>query len=371
MNGFAASAKAINIDTSVPLSCFNPKTLPIMSTLASEFALFDAFYAAVPGPTEVNRMYMHSASSQGMGFNDLSRLLLGFPGRTIYHNVQDAGYTWNSYVDPVASSWVFTELRNTRYVNNYRAMPTFHADCKAGKLANYNFIEPRYFSLPLFPANDQHPSHSVAEGERLLKNIYESIRNSPQWNTTALIITYDEHGGFYDHMPTPVVGVPNPDNINSTKPPFDFKRLGVRIPMIVASPWIPKGLVVHEAGPAQMPTATSQYDTTSILATVKKMFGLPNFLTKRDAWASSFENIFSLNAPRSDCPTKLPAVPTQFFAKDLTTEPTQPLNDLQKTWITLGAALHGRSVNADEIPSEQEGGKLLEHFVKTYWEKDF
>ena len=92
------------------------------------------------------------------------------------------------------------------------------------------------------PANDDHPSHDVANGQRLVKEVYETLRGSPQWNETLLVITYDEHGGFYDHVQTPYVNVPNPDG-NTGPPPafFKFDRLGVRVPTIMVSPWIKKG----------------------------------------------------------------------------------------------------------------------------------
>ncbi len=109
-----------------------------------------------------------------------------------------------------------------------------------GTLPTYSFIEPRYFSFPEFPANDEHPSHDVSQGELLIKQVYELVRNSPIWNTTLLILTFDEHGGFYDHVPTPTKDVPSPDGINSTEPPFDFRRLGVRVPTILISPWVNK-----------------------------------------------------------------------------------------------------------------------------------
>lgn len=100
----------------------------------------------------------------------------------------------------------------------------------------------RYFDLSGFPADDDHPAHDVANGQRLVKEVYETLRNGPQWNETLLLITYDEHGGFYDHVATPYTGVPNPDGLTGPEPFFfKFDRLGVRIPTIMISPWIKKG----------------------------------------------------------------------------------------------------------------------------------
>lgn len=103
-------------------------------------------------------------------------------------------------------------------------------------------IEPRYFDLLGAEANDDHPAHDVGNGQRLVKEVYEMLRASPQWNESLLIVSYDEHGGFYDHVETPYVGVPNPDGMRGPAPfLFDFDRLGVRVPTIMVSPWIKKG----------------------------------------------------------------------------------------------------------------------------------
>lgn len=130
-----------------------------------------------------------------------------------------------------------------KYIDNFHLFDQkFKKHCEEGKLPNYVVIEQRYFDLLSVPANDDHPSHDVAEGQRFVKEVYETLRRSPQWNEILFVITYDEHGGFYDHVPTPVDGVPNPDDI-AGPPPFNFQfdRLGVRVPTIIVSPWIQPG----------------------------------------------------------------------------------------------------------------------------------
>ncbi len=125
----------------------------------------------------------------------------------------------------------------------------------------------------------------MSNGEILLKETYEIIRNSPHWEESLFVITYDEHGGFYDHVPTPLYA-PNPDGI--VHPDFGFDRLGVRVPTIMVSPWIKKGTVVHAPPKDQMPFGTSEYEASSVYATVKKMWQLDSdFLTKRDEWAAT------------------------------------------------------------------------------------
>ena len=90
------------------------------------------------------------------------------------------------------------------------------------------------------PPDWQHPDASVKEGERLIKNVYEALRNSPQWEQTAFVLMYDEHGGFYDHVTPPQVGVPSPDNVKSVPDGFNFDRLGIRIPVGKLPIFLPK-----------------------------------------------------------------------------------------------------------------------------------
>lgn len=130
-----------------------------------------------------------------------------------------------------------------KYIDNFHQFDvSFKRHCKEGKLPNYVVIEPRYFDLLSLAANDDHPKHDIAQGQQLVKEIYEALRASPQWNETLFLVIYDEHGGFYDHVPTPVTGVPSPDDIVGPEPFFfKFDRLGVRVPAILVSPWIKPG----------------------------------------------------------------------------------------------------------------------------------
>ncbi|KAM0889860.1 hypothetical protein ACQ4PT_027440 [Festuca glaucescens] len=172
-----------------------------------------------------------------------------------------------------------------------------------------------------------------------IKEIYETLRASPQWNETLMIITYDEHGGFFDHVPTPVDGVPSPDDIVGSAPyNFMFNRLGVRVPTIMISPWIEKGTVVH--GPNGSPTPTSQYEHSSIPATVKKLFNLPqDFLTKRDAWAGTFEGVVQTRTePRTDCPEQL-SMPVRIRQTEANEE--AKLSSFQREIVQLVSALNG------------------------------
>ena len=170
------------------------------------------------------------------------------------------------------------------------------------------------------------------------------------------MISQDEHGGFYDSVPPPTKGVPNPGDGYAPHPPhmdFDFKRLGLRIPTLLVSPWVNKGTVIHEptdpGGLGTAPTPTSQFELSSLPATVKQLYGLKNFLTKRDEWAGTFEKVFEArDAPRTDCPKTLPAPPNGARA-DGTLPPAAaareaalPLNGLQRHIVSTFLGLEAR-----------------------------
>ncbi|MCW3052594.1 MAG: non-specific phospholipase [Chthonomonadales bacterium] len=144
-----------------------------------------------------------------------------------------------------------------------------------------------------------HGPYDVRPADQLVADVYNQLRsNDVVWNKSVLIITMDEHGGFYDHVVPPAA--PNPDGIDASN--FQFDRLGVRVPAVIASPWIPAGTV-----------DSTSYQHTSILATLKNLYGLANSLTKRDASANAFDKLFSEATPRTDTPQTIagaPHVPT-------------------------------------------------------------
>ncbi|KAG5629020.1 hypothetical protein H5410_000737 [Solanum commersonii] len=268
MNGFAQ--QALSMDPNMPdqvMNGFQPEMVSVYKTLVSEFAVFDRWFASVPASTQPNRLYVHSGTSHGATSNIASLLAKGYPQRTIFENLDDAGVNFGIYYQNIPATLFYLNLRKLKYVGKFHPYDlTFKSDAKSGKLPGYVVVEQRYMDSKLIPANDDHPSHDVYQGQMFVKEVYETLRASPQWNQTLFVITYDEHGGFFDHVPTPVTGVPSPDGIVGPDP-FDFKfdRLGVRVPTIMISPWIEKGTVVH--GPNGSPFPTSEYEHSSIPAT--------------------------------------------------------------------------------------------------------
>ncbi|KAJ3109874.1 hypothetical protein HDU97_000104 [Phlyctochytrium planicorne] len=304
---------------------FTPEALPITTTLASEYAVFDRFFSSVPGPTIPNRSFLMSATSNGLFFNDIKEYIKGFPQKSIFGLLDDNKVKWKNYFAEYPSSIIFSDVRNIGDVaGKLRTFDTFLEDAQKGQLPSFSFIDPDYGDVPGGKSCDNHPPADVARGEAFLKKIYEAVRNSPQWESTMLIITYDEHGGFYDHVPPPV-NVPSPDKISDDSTVLKFTRLGVRIPTIVVSPWIAKGTVVTRP---RGPTPTSEFELSSVIATLRRLWNLSGSpLTRREAWAGTFEWIIdSLSSPRKDCPTTLPDPPA--FS-----EPDPTLEDDVEAWI--------------------------------------
>lgn len=212
-------------------------------SLVSEFAVFDRWFASVPASTQPNRLYVHSGTSHGATSNDVIRLAVGFPQRTIFDDLNEAGISFGIYFQNLPATLFYRNLRKVKYIPRFHYYEaSFRKDAGEGKLPAYTVVEQRYMDTKAEPGNDDHPSHDVYEGQMFVKEVYEILRSSPQWNQTLLVITYDEHGGFYDHVPTPNKGVPSPDGIVGPHPFFfKFDRLGVRVPSFAVSPWINKG----------------------------------------------------------------------------------------------------------------------------------
>uniref|UniRef100_A0A0D9ZFX9 Uncharacterized protein n=1 Tax=Oryza glumipatula TaxID=40148 RepID=A0A0D9ZFX9_9ORYZ len=356
MAGFAQQAekeKPGMADT--VMNGFRPEAVPVYRELVRQFAVCDRWFASNPASTQPNRLFVHSATSHGLVSNDTKLLVAGLPQRTIFDSLHDAGFSFGIYYQYPPSTLFYQSLRQLKYAGNFHPFDlAFRRHCAEGKLPNYVVVEQRYFDLKMLPGNDDHPSHDVSEGQRFVKEVYEALRGGPQWEEALLVVTYDEHGGFYDHVPTPV-GVPSPDGIVSAAPFFfEFDRLGVRVPALFISPWIEPGTVVHRPSG---PYPTSEFEHSSIPATVKKLFNLKSFLTNRDAWAGTFDVVLTRDAPRTDCPATLPE-PVKMRP---TTEAAEQaaLTEFQEELVQLGAVLNGDHADEDVYPRKLVEGMTV------------
>lgn len=340
-NGFVFDYAQITGNSGPPahriMRCYDPASLPVLRALAQEFALCDHWHSSVPGPTWPNRFFLHAATSGGFVDNNPR----DYSMRTIYQNLEDNGRSWRIYFHDMPQALGLTALRQS--ITHFGLFDEqFAEQCANGMLPNYAFIEPRYFDFLWLKANDQHPPHSVLPGEHLLADVYEHLRASPVWNKTVLVVTWDEHGGTYDHV-LPPASV-NPDG--KSTPEFGFDRLGVRVPALIISPFVKRGTIDH-----------TLYEHASVPAFLKRVFNLPDFLTARDAAANTFESALSLSAPRADTPERLnrpsggaPLLPVSKVLRELSSEvvlaakaagqPSTALtSDLQASMVALAHSL--------------------------------
>jgi phospholipase C len=315
MSGFlysgnqAADAQKVTGQGSRVLECFAVGDVPYITHLAQEFALFNFWYSSLPGPTWPNRFFIHAATSGGLTDSpDTASIVEGFSfaNGTIYHTIENGGKDWRIYHDGLPQTAGIDSIRFAYidpFTKHFREMKYFVQDVNAGILPEYTFIEPQYDTGGNYVnGNSMHPLNDIRKGDLLVKQVYETIRNSKiYWPNTMLIITFDEHGGFYDHV-SPPAAVSTGDDSKYANPAhkFKFDRYGIRVPAIVISAYTQKGTVIGED-----PTDTTTiFDHSSVPATVEKRFGLPP-LTARDKVAKTLEIALNLDEPRDDAPPQL------------------------------------------------------------------
>jgi len=281
---------------------FAQKQLPVLTTLALEFAVFNCWFASIPGPTICNRAFAHYGTSFGQIGMDV--FYVKEPYKSIYERMVAANHTAKIYYYDTTSSTmeVVNLLQNEPKL--FGTYQQFLTDCQGGTLPEYSFVEPNYNDHDGDDgeevASDQHPDHDIRAGENFIASIYNAIKaNADLWQSTALLVVYDEHGGTFDHVVPPPCSPNTPDgfsasaNDTGTGMPFAFDRLGVRVPAILISPWVPKATVVDGR----------TFEHASIPATVTKYFlGSYAQRTAREAAADTFLDLLSLDAMRQDCP---------------------------------------------------------------------
>jgi len=342
------------------MECYEPAQVNVMATLAKEFAVFDHWHCDVPSQTYTNRAFWHSGTSYNFVNNSPSKKwILDQSGDTLFNRLQDKGIPWKIYTDnPISITGIihFKQLLDYHFTH-IKSFKHFLEDAENGALPDYTFIEPRFFT----PHNDQHPSSydsalygaastgSVLLGEKLIWQVYEAIRNSNSekgnnWENTLLIITHDEHGGCYDHIPPP--SAPSPNN-----PPlvgedgFKFDRLGVRVPMIMVSAHIKPNTIVNNT-----------YHHTSFLNTMCEKWGIDHF-TERDKNAPKFYEVFTSPEVRDVKTWPIipePKLPDGWENIDFS---DTPLNGLEKT--ILSALPHITDMDVEELKTIKTVGHAM------------
>jgi phospholipase C len=364
MSGFVASYGAVSGSVAKShrvMKCFNPQKVPVIASLAKEYALCTRWFSSVPGPTLPNRAYAHGATS--VGHVDMT-VNWWKESTTIYERLAKFGNTAKIYYTDATIALTYGGLianQDRFFVPDFAQ---FYSDCKNNNLPDYCFLEPRYNASNgnnPSAATDQHPDHDVSEGEDLILQVYNGVRSNPDtWNSTLLVIVYDEHGGLFDHIPPPAAV--SPDNIDSVSPAFGFDRLGVRVPAVLVSPYIPAGTVIGD----------TVFDHASLAATARKVFigagWEDTFLTQRDKVANTFEGVLTLAAPRAANEVD----PTRFHQQVLAAhsvsladrarmQAASPLSDHQQALVAVMATAAANRMTQASAAQMHQNMKTLVH----------
>ena len=332
------------------MQTFGPAEAPVINGLARDFAVCDRWFASVPAQTWPNRGFMHTGSSDGHINNDAYEL---YDIPTIFNVLQGQGKSWGVFSDttliPSLTLGQFSPrlLPFSGHFHQYKVFKTLcQADAAAPaakKLPQYSFVEPRFVpELGLFKVDypsDYHPPHDVGRGDAFLADVYQAVRSSPYRDRILLVITFDEHGGCYDHVPPPSGAAPPQPWPKSRDGQFDFSRFGVRVPAIVISSYVRPGTVFRAS------TAEAPYDHTSILATLRDWLKLDSdpahsFLSSpRIKAAPTLDRLLTLDetGKNANWPE---IVPTRAAGENDQSLDT-PLNDVQKSLLATAVRLRG------------------------------
>jgi len=335
------------------MQCYSVAQLPIISTLATSFAVSDAWFCSVPSQTWPNRGFVQTGSSDG----NINNNYVPWDITTVFDVFGDNGLSWMVYNNGVPPSLTKTMFLGKYILNetNFGDIGVFQAACAqpadapAGqKLPAFSFVEPNFGVI----GNDQsyHPPHDVRPGEEFLATIYTAIQQSPYRDAILFIILFDEHGGTYDHVEPPTGAKPPKPGAVSSSENFTFCRFGVRVPAIIVSSWVKPGTVFRSNTDVPL-------DHTSVLATLRDWQGLSaafaaNLPSPRIGAAPNLAYV--LTEPNAQ---PWPTLPTPPASLAVIPEPddSEPLNGVQQS-VLIGASgiAAGRPLTAAEATAARE-----------------
>jgi phospholipase C len=357
---------------------YNQNDLPFYYDLAGKFALSDRYFSAVLGPTFPNRSYLMAATSFGhLTTSDTFPPVGGYKPitGTIFDLLNQNGVTWADYFQDAPQGGSFLAFSATDVDPHFLPLPVFLAQAAGvpgfGSLPSVSFVDPNFGIFGNANENDEHPPTDIQRGQAYVSQVVNAVRNGPFWKDSIIVITYDEHGGYYDHVHPPLAaqgGARNPDGINpgqcedlSNSPASlqpgggaecsanplsktdtsvldaealcpalaanptgrfpakcaNFDQLGVRVPMMAISPFSKQAYVSHTVG---------SHD--SLLALIEKRFltvgGKPLHLTKRDQFSNTLEDMFDFDNAPSLNTTLLQAAPPANDCTPTSTAPSTP-----------------------------------------------
>ncbi|MFZ0089376.1 MAG: alkaline phosphatase family protein [Solirubrobacteraceae bacterium] len=316
MDGFVRSVNATE-----PMGYYTPDVLPFAYSLAQTFTLANRWFCSVPGPTYPNRRFLLAGTAWGGTVTGLSTLADPRPPHgTIFDALSAHNINWTDYFTDVPMTAVIPSILLAHPRHHHPISQFFH-DCAAGSLPAVSFVDPGIGSLSSIasvvaslpslikellhglgasvrdPGESEEDPQDMYYGEKWAHSVIQAVLESPAWPRTLLIYTYDEHGGYYDHVPPPAAIPPDaiPPKLAPGDPPGGYDLYGPRVPAIVVSPFSEPGGVTDVI-----------HDHTSVLATIEAKWNLPA-LTDRDANAATVLDFLDLGAPALSTPPVIAA----------------------------------------------------------------
>lgn len=295
-DGFAEA----NVTASDPtgfraLGYYDQTDIPYYYSLVSTFATSDRYFCSILGPTYPNRMYFYGGTSYGVvdtNTADLAAGKLSPPGApNIFRALEAKGITWAVYDSNLPGAAVFLEVVTDPILSPHiRKITDYAADAAAGHLPQVSFIDANYADKA-YIESDEHPPADMQLGQHFVWQQVKTLMSSPNWPTSVMFITYDEHGGLYDHVPPPSACPPDniPPKLNPELGGFD--RLGFRVPLMVVSPFAKRHFVSHTV-----------HSHTSILRFIEAKYDIPA-ITNRDANSDAMLDLFDFSKPDTSVPT--------------------------------------------------------------------
>ena len=253
---------------------------PFYYSIAEIFPIADRYFCSVLGQTYPNRRYLMAATSMGQVDDTFTNQYP--PNGTIFDKLNKAGITWRDYYTSLPTALLYPKLYQKYHGTRILPVTQFFTDAAAGKLPGFCFVEPNYGT------QSEEDPQNIVEGEAFVAQVLDALISGPGWAKTLLIWTYDEHGGYYDHVPPPPA-IP-PDNIPPAVPSGEstyngFAQYGFRVPCAFISPWARPRYVSHKV-----------FDHSSICALVEAKWNLPA-MTHRDANANNMLDMLDLRKP--------------------------------------------------------------------------
>jgi phospholipase C len=284
MDGFVITSKA------EAMGYWQEEDQPFYYSLYRHFPVADRYFCSVLGQTYPNRRYLLAATSIGQ-VNDTTPSLTDYPANgTIFDQLDTRGISWKDYFSTLPTVELYPKLYFDNVGKKVVPIADFFADAAGGTLPGYSLVEPDYGTQ-----SEENPQN-IAVGEEFAASVVNAVINGPAWDKTLLLLTYDEHGGYYDHVPPPAAIPPDniPPDVPAGQSAYDgFGRYGFRVPFALVSPWARRNFVSHEV-----------YDHTSILKLVETKWNLPA-LTYRDANAVAMLDMLDLRRPSFAAPPEL------------------------------------------------------------------